>query len=1024
MTYIKKLVMQGFKSFAKKTEIPFDKGINIVLGPNGSGKSNISDALCFVLGRLSMKSMRAAKSKNMLFMGSPFVKPAREASVEIVFDNSDKTFNVERDEISIERIVKHNGQGAYRINGETKTRTDVIEMLAHAGIDPYGFNIILQGQIQSIVKMHPEDRRKIVEEVAGISIYESRKEKSLRELGKTDERLKEINAILRERTSYLRNLDNERAQALKFKELEETGKRCKTTILNKKKEEKLREIALVIKNIEQGDEKKGKAREKADNIQKSLENKSNEINNINKDIQKATGVEQDSLKDSIADLRAELEGLRVRKDSYENRKREIEKRIEEMNKSIPAIEREISELKEKSPLMAKKTQDLKRKKEELAVLEEEKKKILTLKSELNSLKERIKDKEMQIARATTQGESLLKQIEENSLNLIYKNEEECAKSIIGWRTSLASNKQEINQLGITALEYEKSISISNSEIKRLDKIKNDVNNIDICPLCQSNITEKHIEHVSKEAEEKINEANEIIKNSRKEIESLDKNRKLLSKELEIVDNKIIESEHEINRHRTLKEKNELLKKYVEEEKILKVELQNLEHRRKRLEEKSTDVSAIEEKYENKMFEIEEISSITEENVDNSVMYKGRDLEAIRNSIKRNSKDIDELKESIEELEETIGGKDEELESKEEQEEELNKRFNKMFEHRDKLQTEIQKENITLNEIQQEARGIEDQINYLKIGKAKLDAEREAVEMELGEFVGIELLQGSINVLEERLFKVQESLRQIGSINMRALEVYEEVKKEYDIVHGKVEILLKEKEEILKIIEEIDKKKLREFTKTFKAMNQLFSENFSRLSSKGTAFLEIEDEENIFDAGVNIVVRLAKGKYFDVTSLSGGEQTLVALSLLFAIQEHKPYHFYIFDEIDAALDKRNSERLAALLNQYMKAGQYVVITHNDAIIMNSDILYGVSMHDGVSKILSLKLDDKIKNYTSEPALEVLEKETRELAEKEIKTELELDKEFGTGEIKPIEEDIKTEVKLDKIEVEDSKEEIKP
>jgi chromosome segregation protein len=153
-------------------------------------------------------------------------------------------------------------------------------------------------------------------------------------------------------------------------------------------------------------------------------------------------------------------------------------------------------------------------------------------------------------------------------------------------------------------------------------------------------------------------------------------------------------------------------------------------------------------------------------------------------------------------------------------------------------------------------------------------------------------------------------------------------------------------------------------KTFKAINELFSRNFARLSSKGTAFLDIENKEDIFAGGVNIIVRLAKGKYFDVTSLSGGEQTLVALSLLFAIQEYKPYHFYIFDEIDAALDKRNSERLAALLQHYMKSGQYIVITHNDIIIQNSNVLYGVSMHEGVSKILSLKLSGDFNNSPQE------------------------------------------------------------
>jgi chromosome segregation protein len=213
----------------------------------------------------------------------------------------------------------------------------------------------------------------------------------------------------------------------------------------------------------------------------------------------------------------------------------------------------------------------------------------------------------------------------------------------------------------------------------------------------------------------------------------------------------------------------------------------------------------------------------------------------------------------------------------------------------------------------------------------------------------------LNVIEEKLSKTKEAIQQIGSINMRALEVYESVKSEYDIVQEKVDILDKEKQDILAVIEEVDRKKRRAFMKTFKAISSLFSSNFSKLYTKGIAYLDLENKENIFEGGVNIAVKLAKGKYFDVTSLSGGEQTLVALALLFAIQEHRPYHFYILDEIDAALDKRNSERLAGLLNQYMKSGQYLIITHNDAIILNSNLLYGVSMHEGVSKILSLQLD---------------------------------------------------------------------
>src|SRR3989344_8634439 len=209
MTHIEKLVINGFKSFASKTEIPFDQGINVIIGPNGSGKSNISDALCFVLGRLSSKSMRAARSSNLIFQGTKWKKPGKEASVDLVFNNKKRIFKVDSDELHIKRLVRKNGQSIYKINNETKTRQEVLENLAQAGIDPNGFNIILQGGISRLVKMRPDERREIIEEVAGISIYESRKQKSLHEIEKTEQKLKEVGAVLRERTAYLKNLEEE-----------------------------------------------------------------------------------------------------------------------------------------------------------------------------------------------------------------------------------------------------------------------------------------------------------------------------------------------------------------------------------------------------------------------------------------------------------------------------------------------------------------------------------------------------------------------------------------------------------------------------------------------------------------------------------------------------------------------------------------------------------------------------------------------------------------------------------------------
>ena len=198
------------------------------------------------------------------------------------------------------------------------------------------------------------------------------------------------------------------------------------------------------------------------------------------------------------------------------------------------------------------------------------------------------------------------------------------------------------------------------------------------------------------------------------------------------------------------------------------------------------------------------------------------------------------------------------------------------------------------------------------------------------------------------------IARVGSVNLRALEVYENVKVEYDKVQEKVDIILLEKEEILKVIGDIDKKKRRVFAKTLEELNTLFSRNFSQLSTKGIASLEPVDPEDSLKGGIEMIIKVGKGKYFDTHSLSGGEQSLISLSLIFAIQEYKPYPFYIFDEIDAALDRRNSERLAALLKRYMNKGQYIIVTHNDSLITESPVIYGVSMQEKISKVVSLEV----------------------------------------------------------------------
>ena len=955
MTHIKKLSMQGFKSFAKKTEIYFDKDINVIVGPNGSGKSNISDALCFVLGRLSIKSMRAAKAKNLLFMGSKQVKPSREAHVEITFDNTDKTFNLPNSEISLKRIVKHSGVSVYKINGETKTRGEVIETLAQAGIDPHGYNLILQGQIQAIVKMHPEERRKILEEVSGISIYESRKEKSIKELDKTESRLKEITTVLRERTSFLRNLERERSQALRYKELEKSVNRIKYSILHKKISIKEKESTSIKKSISEKTQQKEEIKKSSEEIQSRIESLNEQILRINIHIKKSTGVERDSLQEKISDLRAELEGLKVRKENNENRKSELARRIEQMKSSIPEHESEISDLQKKSPLMAKKQESLKAKKQELSELEDQKNKVFSSKSELNSLKDRIKNEESRLKKIHIESDSLMKQIEELTLQQKYKSEGHCLNKKTDIKKEISTIQEELEKISELLLHHNKSISTAETHIQNSEEVMDNISKIDMCPLCQNKMTEEHLNHVTKHSKQKINNSKKTIKEFQIEITKHTDNKSNLDNNILKLQEKLTHIGNEISSHKLIIEKQNYVKRLVEEIKLLETTLEDLKSKSQGLENSTTNQASIIERYNAKLHEIEEISSRTEEDLDTTLLFKQRELEKINQAIDQNQKDLEEISSDLQDLFSSIEDKSSILTEKEQEESDLNKKFKKMFDDRDSLQGQIQDHSLNLSTLQNELTQVGEQVNFLKVGNAKFDAEIESLNFDLQDLQKVDPLKLNLQVLEEKLNNTKNTLNSIGAINLRALEVYDEVKKEYDKVYGKVEILDKEKQEIMKIIQEIDNKKKRTFMKTYKGINSLFSQNFAQLSAKGQATLEIQNKEDLFSGGVDISIKMGKGKYFDVTSLSGGEQTLIALSLLFAIQEHKPYHFYIFDEIDAALDKRNSERLSGLLKKYMKQGQYIVVTHNDAIITDSKLLYGVSMHEGISKVLSLKLD---------------------------------------------------------------------
>ncbi len=952
MAYIKKLVMYGFKSFPKKTEIPFTSGINVILGPNGSGKSNISDALCFVLGRLSIKSMRAAKARNLIFLGTKAASPAKEAAVEIIFDNTDKTFSIDSDEISIKRIVRLNGQSIYKINNETKTRQDLLALLAQAGVDPNGFNIILQGEIQNFVKMHTEERRKIIEEVSGISIYESRREKSIRELDKTEEKQKEVFSILRERTIFLNNLEKERQQALKYKKLEADIKKFRASILNVDINKRKSQINNIQESILKKNKEIDKIKQEISKIAEEIKGSEEKISAINRKIQDSTGLEQEKLNQEITTIRADIAGLKVKIENSENKLSSLSKQKLESQESIRNMEIELKGLQNESPSTAKKEKEIVSKKLELEKLEEKRKRFYTLKSELKSMREKFEDRKSSLQSYENESNFLVKQIESFSSQLFDKKT--TPEIVDELKSSLAQKKELLQILNKRELELEKTSFSNEKEIEKEKKITETISKMDICPLCKNKITKSHIESIHREIFPKINSLTKELEDSDKELSQIGFKKEILSQEIENLSSEVSKRDLDLLKISNINEKKNAIKLLNDKIIISKNALSEIEKLKIKLEKELDENSNVEQKYETARIELQEISLRTKENINSEISFKKKEYERVKISLKQISREEEDVKEELKNFKIKFDERENSLDKKKKQEEELVKKFQTMITNRDALQSKIRKDEQELSIKKNFVYNIEQEINNTKIDQARINAEIENLEIEMLNFPNIELIKGSRESLFERLTKLQESFSQIGPVNLLSVETYDEIKKEYDTVNEKANSITKEKESILKIIHDIDIKKKKAFIKTLNELNQIFSRNFTQISVKGQVSLELENPKEPFEGGVGILVKTGHGKYFDVTSLSGGEQTMVALSLIFAIQELNPYCFYILDEIDAALDKRNSERLGNLLRKYMQKGQYIVITHNDEVITNATNLYGISMHEGISKVVSLRV----------------------------------------------------------------------
>ncbi|MFA5141834.1 MAG: chromosome segregation protein SMC [Candidatus Woesearchaeota archaeon] len=1160
MTKINKLVMQGFKSFAKRTEVLLGEKFNCVLGPNGSGKSNIMDALCFVLGRGSAKSLRAEKSANLIYNGGKTKQAAKFGEVSIYFDNAKKEFPFEDAEIKLSRIVNQNGNSKYKINGKTSTKQEFTDLLERAKVDPDGLNIIMQGDIIHFVEMQPIERRKLVEEIAGISVYEEKKEKALKEMDNVQLKLNDAEIILNERKNYLKELKHDRDQALKFKELKDKVDENKASYLNirirdrsaihmdfdeklNKEKHKMDEIEKQIKEIKDANDKRKKEIESISNeieqkgekeqvtmhkeiealkvqlgtdknrmdackteIEKIKSRKTQLNNDITGHSTKIKAIEEDKTR-ITKDMSEKNKQKKVIDDSLDNfRKKERLDDLTEIEKEIEKIDVDGEELQKQILVIRQEQQDGLRKKDQLEfqikTIDETIAKVKEVESEnhaqikdLKNRKELFKKKTLDLNQCLAEDSSLAARLREAKIVNIAA-EEKASKlqaknaGILEAKAGNMATKKikelkkpgvygTIGELGEVSSKYSlaleiaagakiESIVVDNDKIAAecisylkkgklgmatfvpLNKIK---------PVKESPEAQRHESSpgVHKFAidlvkfEPKFKNAFSYVFGNTLVVDDIEVARKIgigvtkmvtldgdladfsgimrggyvrrntgtgfieseVTKDIEKaqaemaesgmlisgIERKRAENEAMIDKLRTekaeleaeiitlektlhldtndldssSKQKSELDKQLKETDMLLKgiqskitkvnVELAANKTKRQGLRDKISSLRNPRVLAELHTFE-EQKKKLTEELMQLDADLKNCDVQIsliepekvkIAEIIKQHEKELEGFNTEISTTGKKVKEVEDALKIKEKQAEEFYKKYKDLFAKRSKLSEDISKEEVKVDSFRENSRKAEIAMNTLSLEDTHVRAELSTLNAEFEQYKGVKLNDLPEADLKKEIEKFEKMANNMGAVNMKALEIYEKVELEYNSLLEKKTSLGREKEDVLLLINEIETKKKDIFMDSFNILNQNFQNFFQMLSKKGEASLVLENPDKVFEEGLMIKVRLTGAKFLDIRSLSGGEKTMTALAFIFAIQENEPHSFYVLDEVDAALDKHNSEKLSKLIRKYCDNAQYLVISHNDSLIGEADHLYGISMDEhGMSNVTSLKL----------------------------------------------------------------------
>lgn len=969
LMFLKRIELQGFKSFADKTVIQFDQDITGIVGPNGCGKSNVNDAIRWVLGEQSVKSLRSGTNmSDIIFSGSEYRKPVNMARVTLVFDNSTRVFDSDFDEIEITRqILRANNEASYFINKTPCRLKDINDLVMDTGLGKDSLSIITQGNISSFADAKPEDRRSLFEEAAGVAKYKKRKKVSLSKLEQTKENLDRLQDILDELERQIGPLEKQAKKAEKYISLREKLSKI--------------EISVLVEDIDQYNEK---------------------INQINKELFDIQAVHT-SENAELLKQETRLESIRKEMYALDKQINELQGKYTKAMEENYQLERRKIEQDEKRKYMLKVADKKARQKEIQAMLEEARfeyqdrhQRLMQTQQDLNNRRNIVNDLKTKISKAryeSDQANNILTQLQnrrqvlENMMKQPFAHQQG-VRSVMQAKNSLSGVYGVVSELLIAHTDKALAVNaaLGGSIYQIITKNEADARNaisflkrnrsgratflpLSVCHPRKMNEQVITIASTSpgflgfasecvdcKEIFDPVKErllgnvivvdtlqnANETAKRLRYayKIVTLDgdivhtggsmtggvtKNQSTpvtMRQELDTINSKI--EGQKIKANSCLNETDILTQKLQKENDAivtLQIELAKLEN----------IYATKKAKYDSILAEYQELGVDIEENAElaqDDLVVQMSKMHAVLDSL---SLEIQSLRQS---------------------------RFDKGNDA-EQLENQIRLVRREMNSKQSQIHNYE-----MEIVKVKTQLEnalnRLSTDYEMTyEYALTKKEDVEIESAKEEVIQLRQAISRLGNVNLDAPNEYKEVKERFDFMTSQKEDLEKASQQILAAIDEMDQTMISQFTEMFNKINAELDGVFKAMFGGGRASLSMVDPDDVLNTGIDIDVQPPGKMVKNIQTFSGGEKALIAISVLFAILKARTMPLCIFDEVEAALDQANVERFARYLSHYRGQSQFIAVTHRPGTMEQCDTLYGVTMQkDGVSKVLKVQLKDAV------------------------------------------------------------------